>query len=98
MRSRKPFTIFWPQYFDAKRSRSKGRRIPKKFAVEKITPNDILKAAKRLGYEANYEKGYQYPKTWWDDPGRVSINTKGKKKSRVLIDLAKDMKKNQLKK
>jgi signal recognition particle subunit SRP19 len=98
MRSRKPFTIFWPQYFDAKRSRSKGRRISKKFAIEKITTNDILKAAKRLGYEAHFEKGYLYPRTWWDDPGRVSIDTKGKKKSKVLIDLAKEMKRNQLKK
>jgi len=98
MRTRKPFTIFWPQYFDAKRSRSKGRRISKKFAIEKITTNDILKAAKRLGYEAHFEKGYLYPRTWWDDPGRVSIDTKGKKKSKVLIDLAKEMKRNQLKK
>ncbi len=98
MRSRKPFTIFWPQYFDAKRSRSKGRRISKKFAIEKITTNDILKAAKNLGYEAHFEKGYLYPRTWWDDPGRVSIDTKGKKKSKVLIDLAKEMKRNQLKK
>ncbi len=98
MRSRKPFIIFWPQYFDAKRSRSKGRRIPKKFAIDKINTNDILKAAKRLGYEAHYEKGYQYPKTWWDDPGRVSVDANGKKKSKVLIDLAKDMKKNQSKK
>ena len=97
MRSRKPFVIFWPQYFDAKRSRSKGRRILKKFALEKINNNDILKAAKRLGYEAHYEKGYQYPRTWWDDPGRVSINTKGKKKTKVLIDVAKDIKKNQAK-
>ncbi|MBY9014751.1 MAG: signal recognition particle protein Srp19 [Candidatus Lokiarchaeota archaeon] len=98
MRSRKPFIIFWPQYFDAKRSRSKGRRIPKKYAIEKINTNDILKAAKRLGYEAHYEKGYQYPKTWWDDPGRVSIDTKGVKKSKVLIDVAKEIKKIQTKK
>jgi len=97
MRSRKPFVIFWPQYFDAKRSRSKGRRVPRKFAIEKINNNDILKAAKRLGYEAHYEKGYQYPRTWWDDPGRVTINTKGKKKTKVLIDVAKDIKKNQAK-
>ena len=98
MRSRKPFIIFWPQYFDAKRSRSKGRRIPKKFAIEKITSNHILKAAKRLGYDAHFEKGYQYPKTWWDDPGRVSIDAKGRKKSKVLLELAKEMKKNQPKK
>jgi signal recognition particle subunit SEC65 len=68
MRSRKPFIIFWPQYFDAKRSRSEGRRIPKKFAIDKINTNDIVKAAKHLGYDAHSEKGYQYPRTWWDDP------------------------------
>ena len=98
MRSRKPFIIFWPQYFDAKRSRSKGRRIPKKYAIEKITTNHILQAAKHLGYDAHFEKGYQYPKTWWDDPGRVSIDAKGRKKSKVLLELAKEMKKNQPKK
>ena len=98
MRSRKPFIIFWPQYFDAKRSRSKGRRIPKKFAIEKIIPTDILKAAKHLGYEAHFEKGYHYPRTWWDDPGRVSIDTRGKKKSKVLIEVAKEIKRNQSKK
>ena len=98
MRSRKPFIIFWPQCFDAKRSRSEGRRIPKKFAIDKINTNDIVKAAKHLGYNAHYEKGYQYPRTWWDDPGRVSIDTKGKTKSKVLIEVAKEIKKLQLKK
>ena len=98
MRSRKPFIIFWPQYFDAKRSRSEGRRIPKKLAIEKIITNDIVKAAQRLGYKAHSEKVYQYPRTWWDDPGRVSIDTKGKTKSKVLVEVAKEIKKLQLKK
>ncbi len=97
MRSRKPFIIFWPQYFDAKRSRAEGRRIPKKFAIDKINTNDIVKAAKHLGYDAHSEKGYKYPRTWWDDPGRVSIDTKGKNKSKVLIEVAKEIKKIQLK-
>ncbi|GAH30569.1 unnamed protein product, partial [marine sediment metagenome] len=47
---------------------------------------------------AHSEKGYQYPRTWWDDPGRVSIDTKGKTKSKVLIEVAKEIKKLQLKK
>jgi len=97
MRSRKPFIIFWPQYFDAKRSRSNGRRIPKKFAIDKITTNDILNAAKKLGYIAHHEKGYKYPRTWSDDPGRVSIDTKGKKKTKVLLEVAKEIKKSQSK-
>ena len=98
MRSRKPFIIFWPQYFEVKRSRSNGRRVPRKFAIEKVTAGDIVDAANRLGYTAHHEKGYRYPKTWWDDPGRVSIDTAGKKKTKVLIEVAKEIKRVQLKK
>ncbi|MFX1355839.1 MAG: signal recognition particle subunit SRP19/SEC65 family protein [Promethearchaeota archaeon] len=97
MRSRKPFLIFWPQYFDAKRSRAKGRRVSKKLAVDKITADDIFKAANRLGYKTQYEKGYKYPKTWWDDSDRVVIDTKGKKKQKVILEIAKEIKKVQSK-
>ncbi len=97
MRSRKPFIIFWPQYFDAKRSRGRGRRIPKKFAIDKISLNDISKAAKNLGYNAQIEKGYKYSRTWWEDPGRVLIDTKGKQKSKVLLEVAKEIRKIQSK-
>jgi len=93
MRSRKPFIIYWPQYFEAKRSRADGRRVPKKFAVDKVKPSDIATAAKRLGYDVQQENVYKYPKTWWDDSGRVLIDTKGKKKSKVLIEIAKELKK-----
>ncbi|MHA2390543.1 MAG: signal recognition particle subunit SRP19/SEC65 family protein [Promethearchaeota archaeon] len=97
MRSRKPFLIFWPQYFDAKRSRSKGRRLPKKFAVDKVSLADITKAARKLGYNAEIEQHYKYSRTWWDDPGRVIIDAKGKKKSKVLLEVAKEMRKTQTK-
>jgi len=93
MRSRKPFIIYWPQYFEAKRSRADGRRVPKKFAVDKVKPSDIATAAKRLGYDVQQENVYKYPRTWWDDSGRVLIDTKGKKKSKVLIEIAKELKK-----
>ena len=93
MRSRKPFLIFWPQYFDAKRSRSKGRRISRKFAIEKVNLEEIANTAKKLGYDAEIERNYRYSKTWWDDPGRVLINSKGKKKTKLLIELAKEIRK-----
>ncbi len=93
MRSRKPFLIFWPQYFDAKRSRSNGRRLPKKYAIEKINLEEIQNAARNLGYNAEIERNYRYSKTWWDDPGRVLIDAKGKKKAKVLIEVAKEIRK-----
>ncbi len=97
MRSRKPFLIFWPQYFDGKRSRGKGRRLPKKFALDKVSTRDIAKAAKNLGYKAVVEQGYKYPRTWWDDSGRVVLDAKGKKKSKILLELAKELRKIQSK-
>ena len=93
MRSRKPFLIFWPQYFDAKRSRSDGRRLPAKFAIDKVSHKEIAAAAKRLGYQFEIEGNYRYPKTWWENPGRVLINTKGKKKSKVILEVAKEIRK-----
>ena len=93
MRSRKPFLIFWPQYFDAKRSRGGGRRLPVKLAIDKVTHKEIAAAAKKLGYKVEIEGNYKYPRTWWENPGRVLINTKGKKKSKVILEVAKEIRK-----
>jgi signal recognition particle subunit SRP19 len=97
MRSRKPSTIIWPQYFDLKRSRAQGRRIAKKFALEKVSAPEIANLVNKLGYEAHYEKGYKYPKSWWDEPGRIIVDTKGKSKSKFLIEIAKELKKTEIK-
>ena len=93
MRTRKPFLIFWPQYFDAKRSRSEGRRLPKNLAIEKVTTKEIAIAAKKLGYKAAVEGSFRYPRTWYNDPGRVVIDTKGKKKNKVILEVAKELRK-----
>ncbi|MBD3196080.1 MAG: signal recognition particle protein Srp19 [Candidatus Lokiarchaeota archaeon] len=93
MRSRKPFLIFWPQYFDAKKTRSEGRRLPQNLAIEKITVKDIGEAAKNLGYQFQIERMLQYPRTWWEEPGRVLINTNGKRKSKVLKEIAREIRK-----
>jgi signal recognition particle subunit SRP19 len=97
MRTRKPFLIFWPQYFDAKRSRSNGRRLPKKFAIDKVNLEEIVKAAENLGYHAEIERSYKYPRTWWEDPGRVILDAKGKKKSKIMLEIAKEIRKIQSK-
>jgi signal recognition particle subunit SRP19 len=97
MRSRKPFLILWPQYFDAKRSRNYGRRVSKKFAVDRVNLEDIAKAAKNLGYSVEVEKHYKYPKTWWEDSGRILIDSKGKKKSKIILEVAKEIRKSQSK-
>jgi len=98
MRARKPFIIFWPQYFDIKRTRAQGRRVPIKYAVDRVNVKDLHASARKLGYNTQLETNYKYPKTWWDDPGRILVDTKGKKKSNVLIEISKELKKIQSKK
>ncbi|MHA1105096.1 MAG: signal recognition particle subunit SRP19/SEC65 family protein [Promethearchaeota archaeon] len=98
MRARKPFIIFWPQYFDAKRTRAQGRRVPIKYAIDRVNVKDLHNSARKLGYKVQLETNYNYPRSWWDDPGRIVVDTKGKTKSKVLIEIAKELKKNQLKK
>jgi len=93
MRSRKPYLIFWKNYFDSKKTRSEGRRLSKKLAIDKVSTKEIAKAARRLGYKAEIEGNYRYPRTWWEEPGRVIIETKGKKKSKVLLEVAREIRK-----
>ena len=93
MRSRSPFKIFWPQYFDAKKTRNEGRRLPENLAIDKITVKEISTAAHRLGYQVQVEQSLRYPREWWGNPGRVLVNTKGKKKLKVLKEIAKEIRK-----
>jgi signal recognition particle subunit SRP19 len=93
MRSRKPFIIMWPQYFEAKKTRSEGRRLPQNLAVDKITIKEIVNAANKLGYEIQVEPHLKYPREWWETSGRILVNTKGKKKSKVLKEIAKEIRK-----
>jgi len=93
MRKRTPFLIFWPQYFELKKTRSQGRKLPKNLAIEKVSIEEIAAAAKRLEYQVQIEPSLKYPKSWWEESGRVLINTKGKKKSKVIKEIAKEIKK-----
>ena len=93
MRKRTPYLIFWPQYFDKNRTINQGRRLPKNLAIEKITLDDIEKAVISLGLEYKIEKTSKYPKSWWDDLGRILIDSKGKKKRKLLFEIAKQIRK-----
>ncbi|MHA1724700.1 MAG: signal recognition particle subunit SRP19/SEC65 family protein [Promethearchaeota archaeon] len=93
MRTRKPFLIFWPQYFEKRRSRKEGRRLSRNLALEKVSVADIAKVAKQLGYKVEVDNVSRYPRTWWDGPGRILIDPKGKKKSKVIKELAKELRK-----
>ena len=65
--------VVWPEYFDARRSRSQGRRVRKKIAVLNPTTEDLAKALVALGIEFRIEGDKSYPADWHHKRGRVIV-------------------------
>jgi signal recognition particle subunit SRP19 len=79
--------VIYPLYFESAMSRLNGRKIAKKYAVEKPTSEDIAKAAGSLGLHPVLEKDCAHPSTPWKKGGRVIVDKKGPK-TRLLVQLA----------
>ncbi len=79
--------IIWTVNIDKKKSRSEGRRIPKRFSVPNVKIDELAKACKALGLKYAIEKK-KYPKSWWEEGGRVRVEKK-MRKTELMILLAK---------
>ena len=82
--------VVWPIYFDKSVSRLNGRKISKKYAVEKPTIENISKSAKSLGLNPILEKESTHPKRNWKKEGRVLIDKKDSK-NQLLRQIAKTL-------
>lgn len=82
--------VIYPIYFDTTISRKKGRRVPKKHAVEKPSSESIAKAAKSLGYTPILEKDAMHSSMPWKKDGRILLEKKGQK-TRLLLQLSNRM-------
>ena len=82
--------VVWPIYFDKSVSRLAGRRVSKKYAVEKPNIEKISKAAKSLGLNPVVEKDCPYPSRVWKKEGRILIDKKDSK-SKLLRQIANRM-------
>ena len=79
--------VIWPIYFDKSVSRLNGRRVSKKYSVEKPSSEAIAKAAKSLGLNPVLEKDCSYPSRVSKKEGRVLIDKK-ESKSKLLVKIA----------
>jgi signal recognition particle subunit SRP19 len=79
--------ILYPLYFDSTISRLDGRKVSKKYAIEKPTSENIAKAAKSLGLNPLLEKDKVHSSTPWKKEGRVIVDKKGPK-TKLLIQIA----------
>ena len=76
--------VIYPLYFDKSISRLNGRRVPKKYAIEKPSLESITKAAKFLKLSPVVQKDAAHPLRPWKKDGRLLINKKESKRSLVL--------------
>jgi signal recognition particle subunit SRP19 len=79
--------VIWPIYFDNSLSRIEGRKVSKKYAVEKPSIESIIKAAKSLGLNPTLEKDKAYPSRHWKKEGRILVD-KNESKRKILVKIA----------
>jgi len=82
--------VVYPIYFDKSVSRLSGRKVSKKYAVDKPNMENISKAAKSLGLNPVLEKEVAHPSRNWKKEGRILIDKKDTK-SKILTQIAKRM-------
>lgn len=75
--------VIWPRYFDVRRSRAEGRRVPKDLAVRDPDAKWVLAAAAKAGLQADLEEGKRDPFRPWKGAGRVVVRGKGDKEAKL---------------
>jgi signal recognition particle subunit SRP19 len=82
----------YPAYLGRGLSRAGGRRVPESDSLADLTAEEIVEAAKRLGFRAELEGGKQYPRRFFDYSGRVKVVKKAPTtKARFLRQLAAEL-------
>jgi signal recognition particle subunit SEC65 len=84
----------YPAYLGHGLSRTSGRRVPQTETLVELTAEEIVDAAKRLGFKAEIEADKQYPRRSFDYAGRVKVTKKGATtKARFLRQLSAELRK-----
>ncbi|MDR2204073.1 MAG: signal recognition particle protein Srp19 [Nitrososphaerota archaeon] len=76
--------IIWPVYFDATKSKSEGRRVPKNKAVINPKIIELKEAADKLEFQNNINPTAGYPKTPWIKMGMLTVEKDGPKNQIIL--------------
>jgi signal recognition particle subunit SRP19 len=84
-------TVIWPAYLTAGKTKREGRKVSRKNAVKSPKVEEIVKVAKQLNLEPEVEHEKAYPKTHWDECGRVLV-AKRSGKGEILNEIAKGIK------
>jgi len=82
----------YPAYLGRGLTRRDGRRLPAPLALADVSTEEIVQAAKRLGYRAEIEATKQYPRQFFTYAGRVKVTKKaGTSKAGFLKAVASEL-------
>jgi signal recognition particle subunit SRP19 len=82
----------YPTYLNRGTTRALGRRVPQATAVADATVEEIVDVAKSLGFTAEVEPDKQYPRQFFEQPGRVRVAKKaGTSKTEFLRKLSTEL-------
>ena len=82
--------IIWPIYFDSTKTKSQGRKIPKKFGKPFPTLDKIEKAVMDINLSYNIVSDVAYPSIPWKKTGYLIIE-KRKSKNKIIKEIAKKL-------
>ena len=82
--------IIWPIYFDASKTRKKGRRVPKNLAVQSPKIAEVKEAADKLGLKNEVNLEAHFPKTHWAKTGMLLVEKK-EAKQKIIQKIAKQL-------
>ncbi|MEM3553151.1 MAG: signal recognition particle subunit SRP19/SEC65 family protein [Candidatus Bathyarchaeia archaeon] len=85
--------VVWPVNIDLKKTRSEGRKIPKKLAVESPKLEEIIEASRKLGLNPIPVFHAALPKEWWNKTGYVIVERKTEGKIQLLKNIANEINK-----
>ncbi len=84
----------YPSYLSSETSRSLGRRVPDAIALGPVTLEEIVHAARVLGFQAETEPEKHYPREFHRYAGRVKVQKRsGTTKAAFLRRLAEELSK-----
>lgn len=67
------YLVLYPLYFDSRRTRAQGRRVPSSKAVEGPTAKAVFEAAQAAGLAPVLEDEHHHPSAWFERSGRVLL-------------------------
>jgi signal recognition particle subunit SRP19 len=73
-------TVIWPVYIDGLKTRKQGRILAKKDSVAAPGVKEIERAAAQMGLKPSSEGEKMYPRGWWEQRGRVLIESNSTKR------------------